>query len=512
MAEKFDLSVILRFIDKSAAGMVGFQKRMKNVGTAMKNVGTEMRNKISLPIALAAANAIRMGADFQKTMNMVGAVTGTTGKEFDSLKLLARDLGATTQFSARQAGEAMKFMGMAGFDANKIISASPKVLQLAAAAQLDMGTAADITTNIMSGFGFQAKDMARVNDILVNTFTNSNVSLSQLGEALKKAGPVAKSAGLSFTELTAALGTLGSAGIQGSEAGVALRRAFINLQAPSKAAQKQMAFLELNLKKSDGRIKSITGVLEEFENALAKGATQVQIDTALIEIFGARALAPMQVLLASGSSKLSIFEEKLKKSGTAAKIAKRQTEGLPGALNKLKSAWESVNIALTEGEFGKWVEDVVRGFADIMSSISTFIKTQPELAKWGVAVAGIFAVTGPLLIGLGLAAVAIGALTLPILLVSGAIVAIAAAIALMSAAKSTIKGPVTRENVSQFGGLGAAAGSFIPKSEVLIKVQAEPGTSSAIGGIKTKGGAKVGVENKSDVGPTMPNLTSFAFP
>jgi len=539
--EKFDLSVILSFIDKSAKGLKGFQSNMGKVGKKMTSLGKNMSMAVTAPIVALGANAVRMGSDFQNTMNMVGAVTNTTGKTFDQLKLTARGLGATTQFSARQAGEAMKFMGMAGFDANKIIAASPKVLELAAAAQLDMGTAADLTTNIMSGFSFQAKDMARVNDILVNTFTNANVSLPQMGEAMKKIGPVASKMKFRFTEVAAALGVMGNNGIQGAEAGVALRRALINLQKPTKMQQKAMRFMELEFKNADGTMKDLTGIIGEYENAAKKGASETQIMTSMMTIFGPRAVAPMLALLSAGSKGLKEMEDKTKKVGTASEIAERQMQGLPGALKLLKSAWESVNIALTEGEFGEWVETVVRGLADVLSGIGKFVKTHPEITKWGLVMTGIFAVGGPLLLGLGAAAIALGAISWPIILIAAAIAGVTAGIiALM--AKVGEKNRLESEGISKAtkGGLGgfrqaessfaeknrlaqerkeqelvtgtggnrfqASAGFIQSKSEIRLRIDAARGISTKVEGVKKAGDTNVNIESGSNVGPTLLNV------
>jgi TP901 family phage tail tape measure protein len=544
--EKFDISVILSFIDKSAKGLKGFQANMSKVGKKMQSVGRTMSVAVTAPIVALGANAIRIGSEFQAAMNMVGAVTNTTGEQFEKLKVVARDLGSTTQFSARQAGEAMKFMGMAGFDANKIIAASPKVLELAAAAQLDMGSAADITTNIMSGFGFQAEEMARVNDVLVNTFTSANVSLPQLGEALKKVGPVASQMKFRFTEVTSALGLMGNAGIQGSEAGVALRRALINLQKPTKQQQQAMNFLELEFKNADGTLKDLTGIIGEYENAAKKGAEETEIMTSMMTIFGPRAVAPMLALLEQGSKGLADMEEKTRKQGTSSMIATRQMKGLPGALKEMTSAWESLNIALTEGDFGKWTESVVRGLADIIRSVAGFINTHPEITKWGVIVAGIFAATGPLLIALGAASVVIGAISLPVVGVIAGVTALAALGIVLYNNWEGIAG-VFNEIVQSLKDLGTAVGADIwnflsggvgpqtqkksykeifmgketmdkitankareqglpalvdNKSEITIRVESANGTSAAVTGVKT-GNSKLKVKNESNVGPTL---------
>jgi len=527
---KFDLSVILRFIDKSAQGLKGFHANMGKVGKKMQSVGRTMSMAVTAPLIALGVNAIRMGAKYQDTMNMVGAVTNTTGKEFEKLKNLSQKLGATTRFSAVEAGEAMKFMGMAGFDANKIIAATPKVLQLAAAAQLDMGTAADIVTNIMSGYGAKAKDLSKINDVLVSTFTNANVSLPQLGEALKNVGSIASINNIPIEQMAAVLGVLGNAGVQGAEAGTAMKVLMTKLAKPTKEATKQMRFLELELFNTDGSIKDIIGVMKEFENAQRKGATSTQMQTAAYTIFGNRAGPRLVTLLGQGSKAVEDLTKKNKENlGITKRLEERMKLGLGGALDKLGSAWKGLNLAFTEGKFGKVVEGLVRDLADLMSGIGLFVQTHPEITKWGLALAGVTAIVGPLLIGLGLAAIAIGAITLPMVAVAAAVLGITVGVAKLmqlagqkkraqttNIAKATEGGlggfrqaeaantEMLRKNpnfISENMGIAAGLGAFGTgmNTEITVKVLAEKDTSALVTNVN--GNGKVNVENEAYVGP-----------
>lgn len=514
MAEKFNLSVILSFITKGEKNFQGFRKNLKELGTNMKGVGQSMTTSLTLPIIGFGANAVRMGADFQSTMNMVGAVTNSTGETFDKLKSQAMLLGRTTQFSARQSAEAMKFMGMAGMDANKIIAASPKVLQLAASAQLDMASAADIVTNIMAGFGFQAKELTGVNDILVDTFTNANVSLPQMGEALKKVGPLAKALKVPFQDVAGALGILGNAGIQGEEAGTGLKTVLARLINPSKQASKAMEFFELNFKDAEGRVKSFPGIIGEFEKALAKGADETQLMAAATEIFGMRGIQIISALVSQGSSELDKLVAKLGVKdkdglGSATRIAKRQMEGLPGAIKLVTSAWEGLNVALTEGKLGEVVNNLGRELAKVIQDTTKWAEENPKLVESLLKMAGILAIGGPLLLGLGTAVTLFTALTGPIGLIVAGVAGIAAAIELIQATQTPIEGPVTPENIDKFGGMGAAAKGFIQQgmqNEITVKVQAADGTAATVEGVK--GDGKVKVESETSVGPT---LSGMAF-
>lgn len=487
MAEKFDLSVILRLKDQATGKLTKFGTAAQKTGKAMAAFGkTAALAGAAATVAFGVA-AIKKTAQFQGTMNMVGAVTKSTTAEFQQLNTVAKQLGATTQFSANDAANAMKFMGMAGLRTNKIIAAAPKVLQLAAAAQLDMGTSADIVTNIMAGFGDAAGGLAKVNDVLVNAFTGSNVNLQGLGEGMKKAGPVASKLGFTFTETAAALGLLGSAGFQGQEAGVGLRRIMSNLVAPTSGQAKAMAFLELEMKNADGSVKSLVEVLAEFENAQRKGATESQIAAGALEIFGQRGGPQLLALLGQGSKALNKFTKELDENGSAARVAEAQMKGLPGAFKEVASAFEGLQLVFGESLFGELAEKGLRKLATGLRDLSKFMKNLTiDADDFTDALFTPFKVFTPLL-----EAAKLGLSTI------------------------TGDGGATGPAVTAGTGVGQsalAASGGLSQTEVVIKVQAEPGTASTTESVKTKGGAKVGVENKSDVGPTMPNLTTFAFP
>jgi hypothetical protein len=178
---------------------------------------------------IAIADSIRVFADFETSMLRVKAITGSTGAEFESLTDLARELGATTAFTAREAAQAMGFLAQAGFDVKEINQALPKVLSLAAAGQLELASAADITASVLRGFGLSANESGRVADVLAASASSANTSVQEMGEAFKFAGPVASAMGVSIEETAAALGVLSNAGLKGSLAGTGLRMVLVKM-------------------------------------------------------------------------------------------------------------------------------------------------------------------------------------------------------------------------------------------------------------------------------------------
>ena len=362
--KKFDLSIILKLKDGATAGL-------KKLGGAMKVMGAA--------VVAFTALSIKTTIGFQREMNMVKALTGTTGGAFKKLNDKAKELGSTTQFTASEAASGMVFLAKAGWDASKVFDTIPGILNLAAAAQLDMGQSANIVTNIMGAYKLEAKDLTKVSDILTNAFAGSNTDLTELGSAFKNMGGSAKSAGWQLSEMAAAAGLLGGVGTPGAEAGTAIKKMAITmskLASPTKTQAKIMKELGVDFFTSGGKIKSMTGILEELESSMDSGTDQLTMSASLFKLFGDRAGPKLELLLGIGSKGLSDFNKQLDINGTTSKTAAIQMEGLPGAWDSMKSAFEGVSLALGESPIGEAIEVGMRLAAD---SMRAFTKLMPSL-------------------------------------------------------------------------------------------------------------------------------------
>jgi len=192
------------------------------VATMGRGVSSAVRNLFSLRTALAGIGAIAavkavvdVGKSFEKTMAVVRGVTRATGKEFDDLNDIARKMGEQTRWSATQAAEGLRFLGMAGFEAAEAVKALPGVLDLATAGNLDLGRAADIATNALTAMGLSVDELGRVNDRFIATITRTNTDMEMMAESFKYAAPLAHAFGYDIETLSALIGLLGNAGIQG---------------------------------------------------------------------------------------------------------------------------------------------------------------------------------------------------------------------------------------------------------------------------------------------------------
>lgn len=368
--------------------------------------------------AVAAAVGTGLGAsinvarNFEEAMSRVKAISGATGTEFDALKAKAKELGETTQFSATEAAQGMEYLSMAGFKVNDIIGAMPSVLNLAAAAKIDLGRSADIVSNIMTGFGVKAEDASGAVDVLVKTMTTANTDLPQLGDAMKYVAPVASSLGLSIEETAAAVAKMSDAGIQGSMAGTALRAALLSLSNPVGQAEKAMNRLNIEVLTADGQMKPLPQLIGHIAEKM-EGMTDAQRTATAAQLVGTEAASGFVTLLGVGEEALQDYTETLENSGgVAEKVAKTQMDNLNGALKELQSAAEGIGIEIGEEllpvltDLVKYGIDIIRmvqemdsatlqaniAFVGTTAAIGAIITT---LFKFGVAIKGLFVSLGP---------------------------------------------------------------------------------------------------------------------
>jgi TP901 family phage tail tape measure protein len=369
--------------EQAAAGFMGgleqHSRALDKTGKAMLGIGVAALGGLGV--------AVKTTANFEQAMNRVGAVSGATGDKFEALKDLAKDLGRTTAFSASEAAEGMSYLAMAGFDVDEILSAMPGTLQLAAAGQLDLARAADIASNVLTGYGFTAEDIGRVNDVLAYTSANANTDINQLGDAMAYVAPLAAASGVQFEEASAAIGKLSDAGIQGGRAGTTLRQIISALENPTGQAADALERLGVTTHDSAGNMLPLVDIVRQMEDAGLSTADAMQI-------FGARAGPGMMALVSQGADSLAELTEELENSGGAAgEMADRQLEGLNGQLTMLKSAIEGALIGVGEQllpyvtRLAEFITNLVQRFANLSPAMQKFIAI-------GTAVGGVLLVLG----------------------------------------------------------------------------------------------------------------------
>ena len=351
--------------EKARGAQSSLQKTMSDIDANQQKRG-KLRGQLFDAVAMGAALAtpIKIAMDFESQMAKVGAVSQASDKDLARLTQTARELGATTNWSASQAASGMQFLSQAGFSVDQSIGAMPGMLDLASAGAIDLGNAADIASNVLSGFNMEAEQMGRLGDVLTNTFTSSNTDLNMLGQTMAYVAPVADSTGQSLEVTAAMAGKLGDAGIQGSKAGTALRSMMNRLAAPTGKAADMINDLGIQTQDASGNMRSLPDIMADMDQSM-KGMGNAARQEVMSTVFGLEAASAASVLLGqSGSGELQKYAESLKETGSASRVAEKQNDNAQGAMKRLASAAESIAIT-----FGNILLPALASGAEIMAKV-----------------------------------------------------------------------------------------------------------------------------------------------
>lgn len=367
------------------------------------------------PLAALGKSAVQTAGDFERGMARTAAVAQVTSAKVEkALSKTVLNLAAKTEFTARQVADAAGNLAQLGFNAQEIMGALPSALELASAGMMDVAEASAIAAKIMRSQGFATADLARVNDVLVSSFTGAAIDVQQLGEAFKFVGSIGKTAGVQFEELAAALGQLGNVGIPAEVAGTGLRRVIAGLLGPTGKSKKLLDELGLSalMASTDGfpKLADIVGVLERrFKDAADEG----ELAGKIVNAFGQRAGPVLLSLVGVGSQALRDFTHRLEESGgTAQRIAQKQLNTFSGRMKILQSQIEGLAISV-----GDRLIPIIDRIAGAISGLVGYFRSLPgdvqqtvvEMAAFTTgalgalaAISGLTVILSPLMSILGL--------------------------------------------------------------------------------------------------------------
>ena len=332
----------------------GFEKGISSLtvaaGTAIGNIAANMVSQISAAVAEIPAKMVEVGSGFEASMSQVAATMGITSAaaEFDVLSDAAKEMGEATKFSASQAGEALNYLALAGYDAEKAVNALPTVLNVAAAGGMELAAASDMVTDAMSALGLETSQMADFSDKLAVTAQKSNTSVAQLGEAILTVGGTAKNLAGGVTEMNTVLGILADNGIKGAEGGTALRNVILSLTAPTSTAAKAIDGLGLSVFDNEGKMRSLQDIVYDLNDALST-MTDADKSQVLSDIFNKVDLKSVNALLGTSMERFDELSGYIDNcSGAAADMAVTMDDNLKGDLTIMQSALEGLGIAAYE--------------------------------------------------------------------------------------------------------------------------------------------------------------------
>ena len=321
----------------------------------------------------AAEYVVDVGSSFEAGMSKVQAISGASGSSLEALTAKAKQLGASTKFSASEAADAFSYMAMAGWDTQDMLDGIDGILNLAAASGEDLATTSDIVTDALTAMGYSAGDASHLADVMAAASANANTNVGLMGSTFQYAAPIVGALGYSMEDTAVAIGLMANAGIKGDKAGTALRAMLTRLSAPPKECAAEMERLGISLTDSEGNMKSLDAVMGDLRTAFA-GMSESEQTAAAKHIAGANAMSGLLAIVNAAPSDFDKLTKAVKDSdGAAANMATTVQDNLQGDLTTLDSTLEGLGIAAfnyVQGPLRSTVQTVTGFLSGITEAIT----------------------------------------------------------------------------------------------------------------------------------------------
>lgn len=371
---------------KIGADISGAQDGIKKVGDEATSLNSKLANAAkgfgkfavkaigwaSTAVSAVGGYVTKVGADFESAMSEVSAISGATGAELDALTQKAKEMGASTKFSASESAEAFKYMAMAGWETSDMLDGISGVMNLAAASGEDLAEVSDIVTDAITAFGLQASDSAHFADVLAAASNSANTNVAMLGGSFKYVAPVAGALGYSIEDVSVALGMMANSGIKAEMAGRSLRLMLSRLASPTQDVEEAFAQLGLSaseaLTNADGSMRPLSETIEILRDSMS-GLDEATKASVASGIAGTEAMSGFLAIVNSSDADFEKLTESIANAdGTAQRMAETMEDNLEGAITIMKSAVEGFGISLYE-TFSVKAKDGVKTLTDYISRL-----------------------------------------------------------------------------------------------------------------------------------------------
>lgn len=503
-----DMSSFNSAIDMAGEQLSGFASggvadALGSIGAAAETAGRALTLGVTAPLMTAAGAAIQTGMQFDASMSNVYGLMSSLNlsqAQMDALRDTAREMGATTKFSASEAADAMGYMALAGWDDAQVIAGIPGVLNLAAAANMDLAKASDIVTDTMTPFGMAAERAGEAADVFAYAQANSNTTVEALGEAMKYAAPTADAFGMTLQDTAAAMGVLANAGIKGSQGGTTLNAMLRDMKKNAKNGAIAIGKTKVALTNADGSYRSYAAIIRDIDKATSS-MTASQRDAALGAIFGDESLKGILATLKQGPDALDAMTEGMYAcGGAAADMAATMGDNLKGDLAILESGAQDMAIALSD-----WLIPAARGVVQgITDMIGKFNALDDGTKNTIFRIGAMAAAAGPLLLNGGKVLTLLSG-------VNPLVVGLGAAAALAYTHSDALQGMVAKlgDGVTAFGAaLESGAGFTAAFSAGLTAAFGEEAAGKVLGAIE---GIKTAISTVGDVLTTVTDAVGTFF-
>lgn len=381
-------------------------RKIQAAGDAMSSAGQKMTRTLTAPLVALGTAAVKIAADFDSQMSKVAAISGAAADEMQKLTDKARELGASTKFSATEVGQAYEYMAMAGWKTGDMLDGVAGLLDLAAASGEDLASVSDIVTDALTGFGKSAADAQHFADVMAAASSNANTNVAMMGETFKYVAPVAGALAYSIEDTALAVGLMANSGIKASQAGTSLRSILSRMASPAEATADAMAKIGVSLTDEEGNMKSMRQVIDDLRAGFS-GLSETERAQVATAIAGKNAMSALLAIVGATEEDYNKLADAIDNAnGTASDMAKTMQDNLGGRLTALKSKTEELAIGMGNALMPT-AEKLVASVGKLVDWLNTLDDEEKDQI---IRLAGITAAAGPVVTAVGKTTSGIGKL------------------------------------------------------------------------------------------------------
>ena len=413
-------------------------EKISKFGDGMTKVGTNLTTKVTLPLVGIGTAIVKASSDFEAGMSKVQAISGASGEDLDKLKEKAKEMGATTKFSATESAEAMEYMAMAGWKTSDMVDGISGIMNLAAASGEELATTSDIVTDALTAFGLTAKDSGHFADILAAASSNANTNVSMMGETFKYCAPIAGALGYSAEDTAVAIGLMGNAGIKSSQAGTSLRKIMSELQGTFEISGKSLGNYVVETTNADGTMRSFSDIIGDCREAFGQ-LSESEKASAAETLVGKEAMSGFLAIMNAAPQDVEKLTNAIEGcDGVAESMANTMNDNLQGQITLLMSALEGVAIQL-----GETLVPILKNVVEHISGmVDWFANLDPSIQEATVYVGLLAAALGPILVAGGKLISGIGSIVSIVGTCASAIGGLASGTGALATAFTVLTGPI----------------------------------------------------------------------
>lgn len=371
----------------------------QNINESISHTKTQLVGTVGVMAAAGAAiynGPVKKAAEFQEQMSTVQAISGATGDDLQLLSEKAKQMGATTKFTAKEAGEAMEYMAMAGWKTKDMMGGIEGIMNLAAASGEELAAVSDIVTDVMTAFGMTADGTTKVvgkdglvkevsnathfADILAQASSNANTNVGMMGETFKYVAPVAGALGYTAEDTAALIGLMANSGIKASQAGTSLRKIFLGLQGGVELTGDKLGKWQIDVENTDGSMRKLEDVTGDLREAFSH-MTEAEKAANAEAIAGKTGMSGLLAIVNASEADYQKLTESIKGCDGAAKaMADTKLDNLNGQITLMQSAWDALQVELGEMLLPA-LTDLIKKATEVLGVVTTFVQKNPEMTK-----------------------------------------------------------------------------------------------------------------------------------